>query len=334
MFNLGCVFPLRPGVASGYSRGKRRWHFLGCKLAPDGLVGEAAAGGVQAAWFLRERWDMWSKQSTIRVTALLALWAFMIALESKPAAAQNQAESLSASFRKAAQRVAPALVGVRPMGVSRPLVSVPIPNVGPFRPTDFIPRGVLRNSNEIEFDTTGSGFIADFDRGIVVTSEGVLRGASQAVVVFSDGTDRVASQIRRDPRSDVAILVVDLKGLTATAVTWGESDAIEPGDWVLALGSAGGAPPSLSAGIFSARQTWAGFRAGMARDRFTHRSRFLGWSDRELEGRGDRVERSVAEPGAFAGREPLHSSRRAGAPYRRGSWAVRAGSPGISGCAG
>ena len=94
-------------------------------------------------------------------------------------------------------------------------MTVPIPNVGPFRATDFIPRGVLRNSNEVEVDTTGSGFIVDADRGIVVTTEGVLRGASQAVVVFSDGTERAASQIRRDPRSDVAILVVDLKGLSA-----------------------------------------------------------------------------------------------------------------------
>ena len=195
-----------------------------------------------------------SKQSTIRITAALVLCALIIGIQSKPAAGQNQAESLSASFRKAAQRVAPALVGVRPMGVSRPLVSVPIPNVGPFRPTDFIPRGVLRNSNEIEFDPTGSGFIADADRGIVVTTEGILRGASQAVVVFPDGTERVASQIRRDPRSDVAILVVDVKGLAAGAATWGDSNALEPGDWVMALGSAGGSPPSMSAGIFSARR--------------------------------------------------------------------------------
>ena len=84
---------------------------------------------------------MWSKRSTIRITAGFARGAFIVAVLSAPAAAQNQAESLSASFRKAAQRVAPSLVGVRPMGVSRPLVTAPIPNVGPFRATDFIPRG-------------------------------------------------------------------------------------------------------------------------------------------------------------------------------------------------
>ncbi len=255
---------------------------------------------------------MWSKQSTIRITALFALCAFVIALLSKPAAAQNQAESLSASFRKAAQRVGPALVGVRPMGVSRPLVSVPIPNVGPFRPTDFIPRGVLRNSNEIEFDTAGSGFIADFDRGIVVTSEGVLRGASQAVVIFSDGTERVASQIRRDLRSDVAIVVVDLKGLTANAATWGDADAIEPGDWVLALGSAGGSPPSMSAGIFSARRRGPAMGLEWLETDLRIGPAFSGGPIVNLKGEVIGVTWSAAEPGVFAWRGTITSFRQGG----------------------
>jgi serine protease Do len=211
----------------------------------------------------KEQLIMTSKRPVIRIRADLARAVAIVVLLSIPAAAQNQAESLSASFRKAAQRVAPSLVGVRPLGVSRPLVTVPIPNVGPFRPTDFIPRGVLRNSNEVEGDTIGSGFIVDADRGIVVTTEGVLRGSSQAVVVFSDGTERVASQIRRDLRSDVAILVVDLKGQGASAASWGDSNALEPGDWVLALGSAAGSPPSMSAGIYSARRRGIGPAAGL-----------------------------------------------------------------------
>jgi serine protease Do len=203
---------------------------------------------------------MRSKRPIIRFAADFGRGAFIIVLLSNTALAQNQAESLSASFRKAAQRVAPALVGVRPIGGARPLVTVPIPTVGPFRPTDFIPRGVLRNSNEVEGDTIGSGFV--IDPRIVVTTEGVLRGSSQAVVVFADGTERATSQIRRDPRSEVAILVVDLQGLNTSAVSWADDGAIEPGDWVLALGSAGGSPPSMSAGIYSARRRGAGPSSG------------------------------------------------------------------------
>ena len=136
----------------------------------------------------------------VLIRAATVLWAVTLtAILPERAWAQNQAESLSASFRKAAQRVGPALVGIRVASVGRPLVNVPIPQVGPFRPGDLIPRGVLPGS-ELEVDTLGSGFLIDSDRGLVVTTEQVLRGSSQAIVVFSDGTERPASQIRRDPR--------------------------------------------------------------------------------------------------------------------------------------
>jgi serine protease Do len=181
----------------------------------------------------------------------------IIAFLSVPVLAQGQPESLSAGFRKAAGRVGPALVGVRALGVSRPIVNVPIPSIGQFRPGDFIPRGVLRGG-EVEGESIGTGFVVDADRGIVVTTEGVLRGTSQAMVIFAEGAERVASQIRRDPRSELAILVVDVKGVNATAASWGDSNALEPGDWVLALGSAGGSPPSMSAGIYSARRHGVG----------------------------------------------------------------------------
>ncbi len=194
----------------------------------------------------------------VLIRAATVLWAVTLtAILPERAWAQNQAESLSASFRKAAQRVSPALVGIRVASVGRPLVNVPIPQVGPFRPGDLIPRGVLPGS-ELEVDTLGSGFLIDSDRGLVVTTEQVLRGSSQAIVVFSDGTERPASQIRRDPRSEVALLSVDVKGLQTSAGNWGDSSALEPGDWVLALGSGSGSPPSLSAGIFSARRQGAG----------------------------------------------------------------------------
>jgi serine protease Do len=139
-------------------------------------------------------------------------------------------------------------------------VQVPIPNVGPFRPGDFIPRGVLRG--DIETDQFGSGFVIDADRGIVVTTAAVLRGSSQVMVIFADGTERMASQFRRDPRSEVAVLLVDAKGVNAVAAAWADSNALEPGDWVLALGSAGGSAPSMSAGIFSARRRGSGPVAG------------------------------------------------------------------------
>ena len=201
---------------------------------------------------LTEQIQMTTTQTLIRAARTVSIGWVFAAFLSIPVQAQNQAESLSASFRKAAQRVSPSLVGIRNLAPSRTF-NLPIPSVGPFRPGDFIPRGVLPGA-DLEVESTGSGFVIDSDRGYVVTTEAVLRGSSQAMVVFSDGTERLASQIRRDPRSELIVLIVDVKGLNQSAATWGDASALEPGDWVLALGVARGSPPSLSAGIFSARR--------------------------------------------------------------------------------
>ena len=49
-------------------------------------------------------------------------------------------------------------------------------------------------------------------------------------------------------------MIVDVKGLNLSAATWGDTAALGPGDWVLAMGAGRGSPASLSAGIFSARR--------------------------------------------------------------------------------
>jgi serine protease Do len=200
---------------------------------------------------------MTSKLSLFRAARNLARGLAIAVVLTSPAIAQHEAESLSASFRKAAQRVGPAVVGIRPIDPGRPLVTVPLPSVGPFRPGDFVPRVALPGA-ELEELPAGSGLLIDADRGQVVTTEQVLRGSSQAAVVFSDGSERLTSQIRRDPRVDLALLFVDVKGLNLTSAPWGDSNALEPGDWVLALGQPGGSTPSMSAGIYSARRQGLG----------------------------------------------------------------------------
>jgi serine protease Do len=200
-----------------------------------------------------EQIQMSSIRWLIRAARIVLIGLIFAAYLSGDSPAQNQAESLSVSFRKASQRVSPALVGIRSMAPSRPFLTVPIPSVGPFRPGDFIPRGVLPGV-EPQVESTGSGIVIDADRGYVLTTDLVLRGSSQATVVFPDGSERLASQIRRDPRIELALLIVDVKGLNVSAAVWGDSAALEPGDWVLAVGAGRGLPPSLSAGIFSARR--------------------------------------------------------------------------------
>jgi serine protease Do len=177
-----------------------------------------------------------------------------------PARAQTQAESLSASFRKAAGRVAPAIVAVRPLDASQPLVRVPLPPVVPLQIREILPRAVTR-AGEFDGEPFGTGLVIDVDRGYVLTCDHVLRGSSQAVVALADGRERYSSQIRRDPRLDLALLVVDLKGLNLARAEWGDAGSLQPGDWVVSIGQPAGSAPAISAGIVSAVRPGVGIAA-------------------------------------------------------------------------
>jgi serine protease Do len=69
------------------------------------------------------------------------------------------------------------------------------------------------------------------------------------VVVLADGRTRTVKEIRRDPRSDLALLVIDPEGLCAAE--WGDSESLQMADWVLAVGQPFGLPGTVTAGIVS-----------------------------------------------------------------------------------
>jgi serine protease Do len=170
---------------------------------------------------------------------------------------QTQAESLAASFRTAAERVAPAVVAVRPLDPVFPLTAVPSPMVRPIRPFGAGPRLSFR-VGEADSEPMGSGVVVDAKNGYILTNDHVLLGSSQAVVVLADGRERMVSQVRRDPAVDLAVLVIDPAGLSLTQAKLGNPNSLHPGDWVVSVGQAGGTPASLSSGIFSSRRRGAG----------------------------------------------------------------------------
>ena len=185
------------------------------------------------------------------VAAALGFW--VIGSSATPGLAQGPAEVLSGSFRKAAQRVQPAVVAVRALEGGRPALPMVVPPPGYFPPGPLVPPAA-RRAGELDREPGGSGLVIDAERGYVLTTDQVLQGSVQAVVVLPDGRERLTSQIRRDPRSDLALLIVDPQGLGPNPVTWGNAAALEPGDWVIALGQPGGSAPTMSAGIVSARR--------------------------------------------------------------------------------
>ncbi|MEO1497889.1 MAG: trypsin-like peptidase domain-containing protein [Planctomycetota bacterium] len=96
----------------------------------------------------------------------------------------------------------------------------------------------------------GSGFLVDAE-GFVITNYHVVENATQLTVQFANGETSDASVIGADPETDLALLRVDPVDLPAAA--WGDSDSLEQGDVVWAVGSPFGLQSSVTFGIVSAK---------------------------------------------------------------------------------
>lgn len=96
----------------------------------------------------------------------------------------------------------------------------------------------------------GSGFIVD-PNGIVLTNSHVVEGADRVVVKLNDGRELVAESWNFDPRTDIAIVRVKTDS-PLPALTLGNSDQMQVGDWVLALGNPFNVGTTVTSGIISA----------------------------------------------------------------------------------
>ena len=192
-----------------------------------------------------------------RIPAAVVLAALAVGIADVRTVAQDQAASLSAAFRRAASRARGALVSVRvPDGMRVPTPYVPT-RPGRFGPMPALPPTVDRMPGGD--DRTGcTGVVIDGDKGHILTVDQPTQGASQLLVTFPDGQERLTSQVRRDLRSGLALLVVDTQGLNPTRVNWGDPAKLEPGDWLVALGQPGVGDPSMAVGVFSTRRRGEG----------------------------------------------------------------------------
>ena len=97
----------------------------------------------------------------------------------------------------------------------------------------------------------GSGFIIS-DDGYILTNHHVVDGADKVIVRLNDRRELEAEVVGSDKRADVALLKIDAEDLPT--VKLGDSDKIEVGEWVLAIGSPFGFDYSVTAGIVSAKE--------------------------------------------------------------------------------
>ena len=176
-----------------------------------------------------------------------------------PVAAAN---ALSQAFRDAAGKATPSVVVVRSETKARNVTANggrrgPADN--PFRGTPFedffrdgMPEGFGQpNGRTQPRSGIGSGVIVDA-AGIVLTNNHVVEGADEVTVELTDGREFKAADIKTDPDSDIAVIrLADAKGLPTAAL--GNSDGLEIGDWVIAIGNPFELETTVSAGIISAK---------------------------------------------------------------------------------
>jgi len=182
-----------------------------------------------------------------------------------PAALSRRAAiALATSVAVGASRAALARVGPESFA---PLVKRVLPavvNIGVIEaeaqgddPLSLLPPEIRRQfrgrlpQRRREVHSSGSGFIID-PAGLIVTNTHVVGNADKIVVALLDGTELPAEVVGLDDLTDIAVIRVK-PAAVLPSVSWGDSRALEVGDWVVAAGNPFGLGGSVTAGIVSAR---------------------------------------------------------------------------------
>ena len=97
----------------------------------------------------------------------------------------------------------------------------------------------------------GSGVIVRAD-GVILTNNHVVQGGTDIVVALSDKREFKAKVLLADPRTDLAVLKIDTKGEQLPTVPFADSDKVQVGDLVLAVGDPFGVGQTVTMGIVSA----------------------------------------------------------------------------------
>jgi len=164
--------------------------------------------------------------------------------------AVNRDKPLPVSFAPVVRKVSPSVVNIYTAKTVRenPAVS-PLLDDPFFRqffgvPSENVPR-------ERRQQALGSGVIVSED-GYILTNNHVVDGADEVKVALADDkTVYDAKVIGTDPQTDIAVIKVDAKKLPAIAIT--DSDLLEVGDTVLAIGNPFGVGQTVTTGIVSAK---------------------------------------------------------------------------------
>jgi len=152
------------------------------------------------------------------------------------------------SFAPVVKAVAPSVVNVYATTIEQQSSS-PFAN-DPFFQRFFGGQGQFQ-SRPRESQSLGSGVIVDAS-GMILTNRHVIEGATDVRIALSDGREFAVDIVVEDAQTDLAVLKIrDPKGATFPAITFADSDALQVGDLVLAIGNPFGVGQTVTSGIVS-----------------------------------------------------------------------------------
>ena len=189
------------------------------------------------------------KYGRAALAAILALLALCVPAAAQQRAVPESAVAMKQSFAPVVKRAAPAVVNVYVRHRVEQMVS-------PFFDDPFfgrlfgerlgVPRERIQNS-------LGSGVLVS-PEGVVVTNNHVIQGSgdTEITVALTDGREFPAKVILKDEQTDLAVLRLDGGGVRFSSIEFSDSDSLEVGDLVLAIGDPFGVGQTVTSGIVSA----------------------------------------------------------------------------------
>jgi Do/DeqQ family serine protease len=174
---------------------------------------------------------------------LLLLSSLLSAANAQERRVPSSPNEVRLSSAPVVQRAAPTVVNVyaaKTVAAQNPLLDDPI-----FRRFFGVPGG-----DQVQ-RSLGSGVLVDAS-GLVVTNNHVIEGADQVKVSLSDKREFEAELVLKDSRSDLAVLRLKSQGERFPAVEFSDSDALQVGDVVLAIGNPFAVGQTVTHGIVSA----------------------------------------------------------------------------------
>jgi S1-C subfamily serine protease len=167
----------------------------------------------------------------------LATSGFVTAHASVPLPVVQQASGIP-TLAPVLKKITPAVVGISVKS------RAPDGNAQQRKPRDAKPAAVDQQAR-----AAGSGVVIDASQGLVITNNHVIDRADEITVQLADGRELAAKLVGGDPDTDIAVIKVPAENLTAIPI--GNSDQIEVGDFVLAIGNPFLIGQTVTSGIVS-----------------------------------------------------------------------------------